>query len=197
MLPRPLASVLSVLELWWVKQGLPTYGRMETATWAGRHHRAYALLITEQADKTHSCLLLTGKGQSWKRPTASLARLTDGGLLLYEASPWRLEEVSALSNLQASTQRVKKNQESGKRCFKKISKVNPQKLTLKKWSNMIYLKENSKYHKDAHWSQENNAGTKWVFQWRDRKHKIDQTEIMEPKHTITELKNSLQRLTTD
>lgn len=52
---------------------------------------------------------------------------------------------------------------------------------------MIYLKENSKYHKDAHWSQENNAWAKWEIQQRENIKKY-KTEIMELKNTITELK---------
>lgn len=61
---------------------------------------------------------LTGRSE---RLPESLARLTGGGLLIYEVSLWRLGEVAPLSNVQTPTQRVKEDE--------------------KKWANLFQTKE--------------------------------------------------------
>lgn len=45
-------------------------------------------------------------------------------------------------------------------------------------------------YKEAHQSQENNVWSVWVSQQKDKKYKKYQTEVIELKNTVTEIKVS-------
>ena len=118
-LPKELAPVLLVLELWWIWHSLATRGRTEMAVWTGRHHSLPhpSSAQSKQIKPTAACFSL-GRTRADRAPRIS-GCMIGGNHLLYEASQWRLE-VLALSNEQTPTQKIKENEKSGKDVSNKV-----------------------------------------------------------------------------